>query len=47
MDDLIEDSSALKVHLVPHMQSLSDLAAELVNFGISVRVFRAFSYLSY
>ncbi|KAH0591318.1 hypothetical protein H2248_001401 [Termitomyces sp. 'cryptogamus'] len=36
MDDLTEDSSALKVHLVPEMKSLSDLAAELVNFGISL-----------
>ncbi|KAG6885817.1 hypothetical protein C0993_009209 [Termitomyces sp. T159_Od127] len=36
MDDLTEDSSALKTHLVPEMKSLSDLAAELVNFGISL-----------
>ncbi|KAG6889336.1 hypothetical protein C0995_001744 [Termitomyces sp. Mi166 len=36
MDELIEDSSALKAHLVPEMKSLSDLTAELVNFSISL-----------
>ncbi|KAG6844441.1 hypothetical protein H0H93_016501, partial [Arthromyces matolae] len=36
IDDLIEDSSALKAHIVPEMKALSDLAAELVNFGISL-----------
>ncbi|KAG6879324.1 hypothetical protein C0992_003541 [Termitomyces sp. T32_za158] len=36
MEDLTEDSSALKAHLVSEMKSLSDLAAELVNFGISL-----------
>ncbi|KAG6812629.1 hypothetical protein H0H92_001712 [Tricholoma furcatifolium] len=36
LDELIEDSSALKAHLIPEMKSLSNLAAELVNFGISL-----------
>ncbi|KAG6911272.1 hypothetical protein DXG01_002111 [Tephrocybe rancida] len=36
LDDLIDDSAALKAHLIPEMKGLSNLAAELVNFGISL-----------
>ncbi|GLB43572.1 putative dynein associated protein [Lyophyllum shimeji] len=36
LDELIEDSTALKAHLIPEMKGLSNLAAELVNFGISL-----------
>ncbi|KAF5385085.1 hypothetical protein D9615_001067 [Tricholomella constricta] len=35
LDELIDDSTALKAHLIPQMKGLSNLAAELVNFGIS------------
>jgi dynactin 1 len=37
LEDLIQDSTALKAHLVPQMQALSNFVPELVNFGISVR----------
>jgi dynactin 1 len=40
LEDLIQDSTALKAHLVPQMQALSNFAPELVNFGISVRNLR-------
>ncbi|KAG6865099.1 hypothetical protein C0991_005060 [Blastosporella zonata] len=36
LDDLIEGSAALKANLIPEMKGLSNLAAELVNFGISL-----------
>ncbi|KAG5644147.1 hypothetical protein DXG03_009041 [Asterophora parasitica] len=36
LDELIDDSTALKAHLIPQMKGLSNLAAELVNFGISL-----------
>ncbi|KAJ7068484.1 dynein associated protein-domain-containing protein [Mycena amicta] len=35
MEDLIQDSAALKGHLVPQMKGLSNFVPELVNFGIS------------
>nr|GAT55786.1 predicted protein [Mycena chlorophos] len=35
MEDLIQDSAALKAHLVPQMKGLSNFVPELVNFGIS------------
>ncbi|KAJ7146369.1 dynactin [Mycena epipterygia] len=35
LEDLIQDSTALKAHLVPQMQALSNFVPELVNFGIS------------
>lgn len=37
LEDLIQDSTALKAHLVPQMKALSNFVPELVNFGISVR----------
>jgi dynactin 1 len=36
LEDLIQDSAALKAHLVPQMKALSNFVPELVNFGISV-----------
>ncbi|KAJ7774997.1 dynactin [Mycena metata] len=35
LEDLIQDSTALKAHLVPQMKALSNFVPELVNFGIS------------
>ncbi|KAJ6508957.1 dynactin [Mycena sanguinolenta] len=35
LEDLIQDSAALKAHLVPQMKALSNFVSELVNFGIS------------
>ncbi|KAF7347275.1 CAP-Gly domain-containing protein [Mycena venus] len=35
LEDLIQDSAALKAHLVPQMKALSNFVPELVNFGIS------------
>lgn len=35
VEDLIQDSTALKAHLVPQMKALSNFVPELVNFGIS------------
>ncbi|KAJ6591757.1 dynein associated protein-domain-containing protein [Mycena vulgaris] len=35
LEDLIQDSTALKSHLVPQMKALSNFVPELVNFGIS------------
>lgn len=37
LEDLIQDSMALKSHLVPQLKMLCNSVAELVNFGISVR----------
>jgi len=37
LDDLIQESAALKASIVPQLQALSNPVAELVNFGISVR----------
>jgi dynactin 1 len=37
LDDLIQDSSALKPTLMPQLKSLSVMVPEFVNFGISVR----------
>ncbi|KAJ7163329.1 dynein associated protein-domain-containing protein [Mycena filopes] len=36
LEDLIQDSGALKTHLVPQMKALSNFVPELVNFGISL-----------
>ncbi|KZT02085.1 dynactin [Laetiporus sulphureus 93-53] len=36
LEDLTEDSAALKAHLVPQLQSLNNVVPELVNFGISL-----------
>ncbi|KAJ7729076.1 dynein associated protein-domain-containing protein [Mycena maculata] len=36
LEDLIQDSGALKAHLVPQMKALSNFVPELVNFGISL-----------
>ncbi|KAJ7449516.1 dynactin [Mycena latifolia] len=35
LEDLIQDSTALKAHLVPQVKALSNFVPELVNFGIS------------
>lgn len=37
LDDLTQESAALKASVVPQLQALSNPVAELVNFGISVR----------
>lgn len=36
LDDLTQESAALKASIVPRLQALSNPVAELVNFGISV-----------
>ncbi|KAJ8507158.1 hypothetical protein ONZ45_g10447 [Pleurotus djamor] len=36
LDDLVQDSAALKPHLIPHFKSLTDMLNELLNFGISL-----------
>lgn len=36
LEDLLQESTALKSHLVPQMKTLSNFVSELVNFGISV-----------
>ena len=36
VEDLTQDSMALKAHLVPQLQNLNNTVPELVNFGISV-----------
>ncbi|KAG1742767.1 dynein associated protein-domain-containing protein [Suillus paluster] len=36
LDDVIQESSALKSHLVPQLKTLSNAVPELVNFGISL-----------
>lgn len=37
VEDLIQDSSALKTNVAPQLKALSNLVSELVNFGIQVR----------
>ncbi|KAH7920934.1 hypothetical protein BV22DRAFT_1097308 [Leucogyrophana mollusca] len=36
IEDLTQESTALKSHLVPHLKALSNAVPELVNFGISL-----------
>lgn len=36
LEDLIQDSTALKPQLIPQLQALNNTAPELVNFGIGV-----------
>ncbi|KAG2122581.1 dynein associated protein-domain-containing protein [Suillus clintonianus] len=36
LDDVIQESSALKSHLLPQLKTLSNAVPELVNFGISL-----------
>ena len=36
LEELIQDSMAVKSHLIPQMKTLCNSIAELVNFGISV-----------
>ncbi|KAH7886311.1 dynein associated protein-domain-containing protein [Phlebopus sp. FC_14] len=36
LEDVIQDSAALKAHLVPQLKSLCNAVPELVNFGISL-----------
>ncbi|KAI0271447.1 dynein associated protein-domain-containing protein [Gloeopeniophorella convolvens] len=36
LDELAHDSSALKVHLVPHLEALCNTVSEMVNFGIQL-----------
>ncbi|KAI5998160.1 dynein associated protein-domain-containing protein [Pisolithus albus] len=36
LEEVIQDSAALKAHLVPQLKSLSNAVPELVNFGISL-----------
>ena len=36
LEDLAQDSSAVKPHVIPQMEALNNFMAELVNFGISV-----------
>ena len=38
VEDLTQDSVALRPHLVPQLQALNNTVPELVNFGISVCV---------
>ena len=45
LEDLTQDSGALKSHLLPQLKALNNLIPELVNFGISVRVSENWSYL--
>jgi dynactin 1 len=42
LEDVIQESSALKSHLVPQLKTISNAVPELVNFGISVSVSAAF-----
>ena len=37
LEDLAQDSSAVKPHVIPQMEALNNFMAELVNFGILVR----------
>lgn len=39
LEDLTQDSAALKSHLVPQLRALNNVVPELVNFGISVSSF--------
>ncbi|KAI0658356.1 dynactin [Cubamyces menziesii] len=36
LEDLTQESMALKPHLIPHLQALNNTVPELVNFGISL-----------
>ncbi|KIM47423.1 hypothetical protein M413DRAFT_439091 [Hebeloma cylindrosporum] len=36
LEDLAQDSSAVKPHVIPQMEALNNFMAELVNFGISL-----------
>jgi dynactin 1 len=36
LEDLIQDSAAVKAHLVPQLKALSEIVPELVNFGFSL-----------
>lgn len=36
LDDLTQESAALKASIIPQLKALSNPVAELVNFGISV-----------
>lgn len=36
IEDLLQDSSALKAHLVSNLQDLNNSFSELINFGISL-----------
>lgn len=38
LEDLTQDSVALKPHLVPQLQALNNTVPELVNFGFSVSI---------
>lgn len=37
IEDLTQDSSALKAHLLPQLKTLNNLVPDIVDFGISVR----------
>ncbi|EMD32620.1 hypothetical protein CERSUDRAFT_161581 [Gelatoporia subvermispora B] len=45
LEDLTQDSAALKAHLVPQLQALTNIVPELVNFGFSLAQ-RVMPYLS-
>ncbi|OCH92962.1 dynactin [Obba rivulosa] len=45
LEDLAQDSAALKAHLVPQLQALTNISPELVNFGFSLAQ-RVMPYLS-
>lgn len=47
LDDVIQESSALKSHLVQQLKTLSNAVPELVNFGISVSIFAPLSEEDY
>ena len=36
LEDLTQESSALKSHLIPQLRAMNDVVPELVNFGFSV-----------
>lgn len=46
LDDLTQDSAALKVHLVPQLQALNNIVPELLNFGISLAGRNVMPYLN-
>ena len=37
LEDLTQDSGALKTHLLPQLRALNNLVPDIVDFGISVR----------
>lgn len=37
LEDLTQDSGALKAHLLPQLRALNNLVPDIVDFGISVR----------